>query len=113
METLKRGAANKETYYQTRSLGIEKKQRAILADMFAEQPSGGTLDKSDITTALAAQYTPEAAEAVFTRALKQGVLDERGDGGYAIPIPSMQSWLIEEYGKDKGRDRGGRFSMER
>jgi len=112
-ETLKRGTATKETYYQTRSHGIEKKQRAILAHLFAKQPSGGTVDKSDITTALEAQYTPEAAEAVFTRALKQGVLDERADGGYAIPIPSMQSWLIEEYGRDKGYDKGGRFSMER
>ena len=43
-------------------------------------------------------HSREDAVEVFRRVLRQGILDECTNGDYAIPIPSMQTWLVSEYG---------------
>ncbi len=88
-------------YYQTRAHGIARNQRAIIAQLFADQPIGGTIAGKAVMDALAEQYPREDAVEVFRRALRQGILDERTDGDYAIPIPSMHTWLVSEYGPDR------------
>lgn len=42
----------------------------------------------------------ENAETIFTRAVQRGVLDMR-KGRYIIPIPSMESWIVDTYGQGR------------
>ncbi len=89
------GRERQVSYYEARAHGITKKQRHLIAELFSDLPSGGTVDKEDVLKVIEEQYSEKEALAVFERALRQGVLDERGDGGFAIPIPTMQRWLVE------------------
>ncbi len=50
------------------------------------------------------------------------ILHKQDGGVYGVPIPSMQTWLIDEYGKDRDqppsmkpveKTMGFKFSMER
>jgi len=84
-------------YYESRAHGIERDQRTIIARLFADEPIGSTTARKTILDALEEQYPSEEALKVFERALRQGILDERPNGDYAIPIPSMQTWLVDEY----------------
>ncbi|MCY4001444.1 MAG: ATP-binding protein [Bacteroidetes bacterium] len=103
---LQQGRAEQIEYYKIRVKGIDKKKRQILAKFFANVPLGETIEFEDIMSVLESEYPPEVAEALFNKALERGIIDEREDGDYGIPIPSFHSWLVDEYakGKDKGRD---------
>jgi len=96
---LEKGAEYRETYYQTRLKGIGKKKRQILAKIFADVPLGETMEPEDIMSVLENEYTPEVAESLFNKALERGIVDEREDGDYGIPIPSFHTWLVDEYAK--------------
>jgi len=37
----------------------------------------------------------------FNNVLDQGIIDEHEDEDYGIPIPSLNTWLVDEYTKDK------------
>jgi len=89
------GHKRRVSYYEARAHGISRKQRHLIAELFSDLPSGGTVDKEDILEIMEEQYSEKEALEVFDRALRQGVLDEREDGGFAIPIPSMQRWLVD------------------
>ena len=58
----------------------------------------------DIMSVLENEYTPEVAEKLFKKALERGIIDERKDGDYGIPIPSFHTWLVDEYAKGKSQD---------
>lgn len=92
------GRDYQRAYYETRAHGLTRAQRSIIARLFADQPKGVTVAKESILSALAEQYPRDEVDEVFHRALRQGILDEKADGDYAIPIPSMQTWLVDEYG---------------
>ena len=98
---LEKGKEYRETYYQTRVKGIDKKKRQILAKIFDDVPIGETMELDDIMSVLENEYTPEVAESLFNKALERGIVDEREDGDYGIPIPSFHTWLVDEYAKGK------------
>jgi len=101
---LEEGAKYRKMYYQTRADGIDKKKRQILAKIFADVPLGETMYLEDIMSVLENEYTPEVAEKLFKKALERGIIDERKDGDYGIPIPSFHTWLVDEYAKGKSQD---------
>ena len=101
---LEEGAKYRKMYYQRRADGIDKKKRQILAKIFADVPLGETMYLEDIMSVLENEYTPEVAEKLFKKALERGIIDERKDGDYGIPIPSFHTWLVDEYAKDKSQD---------
>ena len=104
---LEKGAEYRAMYYQKRVKGLNKKKRQILAKIFADVPLEETIDFEDIMYVLENEYSQEVAEDLFNKALERGIIDEREDGDYGIPIPSFHSWLVNEYakGKDKGPDQ--------
>ncbi len=99
---IRRGRSDQEEYYHGRAHDITWGQREILAHIFAKISIGGTVRRRTIVSALSAEYSSKVAEETFTKALHQGVLDQRKNGAYSIPIPSMHRWLVDEYGPDRG-----------
>ncbi|MCY4233069.1 MAG: ATP-binding protein [Bacteroidetes bacterium] len=98
---LEEGAKYREEYYQKRVKGVDKTKREALAKIFSSVPLGDTILRDDIVSALQEEYSQEVAEELFNRALDQGIIDERKDGDYGIPIPSLHTWLVDEYVKGK------------
>ncbi len=119
---LEKGNEFRINYYRQRAHDIDEEHRGALAAAVMDVPIGGTLTRTVIKDRLKLSgLIQEEADKLFKKALDQGIIDER-DGRYGVPIPSMQTWLVEEYGK--GRDEpplmeapektmGSKFSMER
>lgn len=101
---LQSGRDNQVDYYRIRLKGIGRKKRQILAKIFANVPLKGTIDKEDLMFAILEKYSQKEADDLFNRALKQGIIDERKDGDYGIPIPSFHTWLVNEYGVDNNQN---------
>ncbi len=95
---LEKGAEFRLQYYRQRARGIDKRKRQVLAKTFSNSSLGETMEIDDIKSSFEQEYSKEEADSLFDKALKKGIIDERDDGDYGIPIPSMQTWLIEEYG---------------
>jgi len=97
---LERGAELRVQYYQQRAQGIITEKRQSLTKALADVPLGGIKYYKDIMSKLTQEYSQKEAEDLFNKALEQGIIDER-DGNYGVPIPSMQTWLLNEYGRDR------------
>jgi len=110
--TLKKGEQERVLYYEARVKGISKRKRQVLARIFAHLPLDSCMEEEDLIDALKEEYTHEEAEKLFEDLLARGVLAERPEGDYGIPIPSFHTWLVNEYAKDSGKG-GGSFAMER
>ena len=98
---LKQGAEARKDYYTKRVRGIDRKKRVSLARIFANVPLGETMKREDIISALTKEYSEEESGKLFKDALERGIVDERDDGDYGVPIPSFHTWLIDNYGKDR------------
>ncbi|MCY4224649.1 MAG: ATP-binding protein [Bacteroidetes bacterium] len=98
-----KGNEYREEYYQKRVKGFDKKKRQDLAKIFADVPLGDTMELEDIMDALKEEYTEEIAEKLFKKALERGIIDERKDGDYGIPIPSFHTWLVDQYVQNKSQ----------
>ncbi len=91
----------RQNYYETRAHDIDVEQRQSLAISLAHISIGGTTTRTSIISILREEYPPEVADNLFKQALEQGIIDKRKGGVYGVPIPSMQTWLIEEYGREQ------------
>ncbi len=96
---LEKGAERRAMCYRQRAHGIDKRKRQVLAKTFNDIPLGDTMMIDDIKSSLKQAYSKEAADNLFKQALEQGIIDKNEDGYYGVPIPSMQTWLIEAYGR--------------
>ncbi|MCY4000978.1 MAG: ATP-binding protein [Bacteroidetes bacterium] len=95
------GRVEQVAYYAARAHDITRGQREILAHLFNQIPWEGAVRGSVVINALCEKYSVKVAEETFDRALRQGVLSQTIDGDYQVPIPSMQQWLVDEYGPDR------------
>jgi len=104
---LEKGAEFREKYYQQRAHGIDEDKRQSIARSISDVPFDETTTRPAIMSGLISSgLTHDEAADLFNQALEQGVIDER-DGRYGIPIPSMQTWLLNEYGRDSWDSEGG------
>ncbi|MCY3630475.1 MAG: ATP-binding protein [Bacteroidetes bacterium] len=97
---LEAGRKGRKAYYNERSYGFPEEERQGLAEAFADISSGESMTRKAILSSLARDFEPDEAKDLFRRAWEKGLLDERG-GRYVIPIPSMQDWLISNYGRER------------
>jgi len=100
---IEKGTQYREKYYQKRMTGVDKRKRQVLAKVFDDVPLGETMDLEDIISVIKEEYSDEEAIKLFMKALERGIIDEREDGDYGIPIPSMHTWLVDEYAKGKSQ----------
>ncbi len=96
---LEKGSEFRLQYYRQRARGIPMEQRQSIAKAIVDIPLGETKTYKEIMGVLMQEYDEQFADNLFNKALKKGIIDERDDGDYGIPIPSMQTWLIEAYGR--------------
>ena len=97
METLEQGMAGKVAYYEGRVSGVGK-GIDVLGSLLRNLPPGTELDDTIIIDALEAHPRVRDAEAGFATLLEKGVIAETPNRKYAVPIPSMQTWLVEQSG---------------
>ncbi len=101
---LEKGTEYRETYYEKRAHDIDEELREALAVSVLDVPIDGTKTRSAIMASLKQSGLPQQeADKLFTQALEQGIIDKRKRGRYGIPIPSMHTWLVDEYARDKKR----------
>ena len=102
---LEEGAKYRETYYETRAHDIDEELREALAIAVMDVPTDKTTTKSAITSSLKKSgLTKKEAGKLFNQALEKGIVDQRKDGDYGIPIPSFHTWLVDEYVRGKSQD---------
>ena len=92
---LDEGRRYRSEYYEGRVWGIHFGLRS-LAKLFADVPLGESLTEAAILEPLTQEYGFYEAHKLFRRALRDGVLHTQA-GGYAVPVPSMQEWLVSNY----------------
>ena len=93
---LEAGRRYRSEYYEGRAYALASKQRRILAKLFADVPLGESITEAAILEPLMQEYGREKARVLFRRALRGGVLHTQA-GGYAVPVPSMQEWLVSNW----------------
>ncbi len=119
---LEKGHDSRLGYYETRAREFSLQQRRVIGSFIAKYQQDEYFEKENLMAILDAKYGQEPASKFFNDLLHSGILHKQDGGVYGIPIPSMQTWLVEEYGK--GRDQpplmeapektmGSKFSMER
>ncbi len=97
---LRVGAERRETYYRHRAKGIDRKERCSLARLIQTVSINDGLDQREIVEFLSREYGEVEAKDLFKRAVARGVLHSQ-DEVYSIPIPSMQTWLISNYARER------------
>ncbi len=98
---LEKGNEFRKNYYETRTQEFSMKQRQVIASFIPNLQQSGYLEKEDMMDTLIPQYGEEKSKKFFEDMLHSGILHKQDGGVYGVPIPSMQTWLIEEYGRDR------------
>ena len=96
-EVLSEGRWRREKYYLGRARGTIEQDRVSLANLLHRKGNDCTLSREDLVQTLLENRTREQAEEKFDHLLYKGMVAETPRGGYIVPIPSMQDWLIREY----------------
>lgn len=97
---LKAGQKGRAVYYKQRVDRFRGDQIRCLAMSMAGVPQGKPAEFKDIMSLLVNEYGESKAKELFDRFIEKGLLEESGIG-YAVPIPSMHTWLTEEYASEK------------
>lgn len=63
-------------------------------------PEDGSITRSIVMSSLSQDHGPVEAANLFDKALDNGIL-HRQAGRYVVPIPSMQNWLVSNYGREQ------------
>jgi len=98
---LSKGAKSREMYYEKRAHDIDNELREALSRAVLDVPIDHTTKRTVIIDGLKQSgLTQKEADDLFTQALEQGIIDKRDSGLYGIPIPSLHSWLVDQYGQN-------------
>ena len=98
---LEKGNEFRKNYYETRAKEFSLKQRQVIASFIPGLQQSGYLEKEKVIDVLTPKYGEEKSEKFFEDILHSGILSHKPGGVYGVPIPSMQTWLIEEYGREQ------------
>ncbi len=86
----------KHTYYQQRCDGFHRKTRELIASAMQQLPE--QFDVEDVIKLFSKKLSLEKANDLYQTALSKGLFQMDQDGMSSVPIPSLRSFLIEEYG---------------
>ena len=90
------GRMKRMKFYKSRAEGLDEDHRTAIAIAFASARKDQTQTRKEIMTSLLQDAGNQEASDLFKLALQNGVFDNR-NGRYAIPIPSMFDWFIDNY----------------
>ncbi len=90
------GRMKRMKFYKSRAEGLDEDHRMAIARAFAGAREDQTQTRKAIMASLLQDAGNQEASDLFKLALQNGVFDNR-NGRYAIPIPSMFDWFIDNY----------------
>ncbi len=99
-EVLEVGEMKRIKFYKSRADGLDEDHRTAIARAFASARKDQTQTRKAIMASLLQDVEKQEASEIFELALDNGVIDNR-NGRYAIPIPSMFDWFINNYFIDR------------
>jgi len=97
VEILNVGHQFRLNYYEARVNGFTRQQRQIIASLITNPQQGEYLDKENVIYTLASKYGDKGSKKFFNEIVDTGILHMRSGGMYAVPIPSMRDWLVDNY----------------
>ncbi|MCY3998275.1 MAG: hypothetical protein OXC92_05265 [Flavobacteriaceae bacterium] len=86
----------KHTYYQQRCDGIDYHQRQLMASTLNELPDWFV--QKDMVEIFSKSLSEAASEKLYEKILSKGIIHIDQDGKSSVPVPSLRSFLMEEYG---------------
>ncbi len=95
-QVLKHGDDLKHTYYQQRCDGFHRKTRAFIASTVKQLPE--QFDMEELIALFSKTLSSEKASDLYQTVLSKGIVHMDQQGICSVPIPSLRSFLIEEYG---------------
>ncbi len=101
MEVLALGHRRRQRYNESRLRGMKKADTMALGELLFQKGDGAVLDEDELAAIFSRKRTPEQAETVFLHALHKGVIANTEPHAYAVPISSMQKWLVGLYEKNR------------
>ncbi|MCY4299690.1 MAG: ATP-binding protein [Flavobacteriaceae bacterium] len=97
-DILKESRRKKITYYHGRFAELEARERASIYHAFFEnEHQESILDKSKVELDFKNNPIVKHPKQMFEELVSRGVLQIRLDGFYQIPIPSLRTWMLQEY----------------
>ena len=103
-KVLKSGRAGRAKYYSQRVKKFYIDEVKHMATAISGYPAGNVFDRLHVLASLSKIYGHTKAEKIFDAFLERGIIDASGSEGYSISIPSMHTWLVDEYAKNKDKE---------
>ncbi len=95
------GEDRREAYYEQRAEGISGRERGSLARLIKNVAFRDGLYKEDVIEVLSQECgDPDKAKNLFNKAVERGILHSQGEV-YSTPIPSMRTWMISKYARER------------
>ncbi len=92
------GEEGRKQYYKQRVSTFYGDQLQCLVNSISNTPFGEPTPRLEIVSSLAQTYGNDQAEDLLKDFIEKGILEKSGKG-LSISIPSMHTWLKEEYGE--------------
>lgn len=105
---------DRQTYYRKCLKGIYREDREIIARVIASKEAGEPISATEMIGVLEARHAGQAADALFEDLLYRGVLSDREDGSFHVPIPSFHIWIVTHFGPGVGLplNKASRWAQE-
>ncbi len=94
------GEEGRKQYYKQRVSTFYGDQLQCLVTSIANTPFGDPTSRLEIVSSLAQTYGNDQAKDLLKDFIEKGILEKSGKG-LSISIPSMHTWLKEEYGHER------------
>ncbi len=94
---LRQGQQRKEKYYFARIQELTEPGRMVLGRALSTMPTDSSFRDSEVLDILSEEYSRAEAQQIFELILHKGILAKTLRGRFAVPIPSMHHWLVEQY----------------
>ncbi len=94
---LRQGQQRKENYYFARVRKLEEQDRVVLGRALSTRSADTSFRGSEVLGIFSGEYSRAKAERIFELIVHKGVLARTREGRFAVPIPSMHHWLVDQY----------------
>ena len=94
-EVVESGRIRKEEYYSARAGGLTNVDIIDIAKATKFFSPEGDITEAGLLHRLSLRHTRKDPHTLFNHLVHKGIIAEQRKGWYAIPIPSLKDWLVE------------------
>ena len=91
---------SREQYYAARLRNLRRQACVNLAELVRDTGKGGSLSQENIESVFPASATTKQGRTLFEELLYKGLITENASKLFAIPIPAMHDWLVQNFAAD-------------